>query len=114
MKWDKAEAYFLQLGSVKKFDLRIKLWLFKIDFMFFMDNQIQQLDNILEAFKVLRRSENLKMIMGCILKVGNCLNAGNKQKGQADGYEIGDIDKCFNIRDSNGRSIMGMICDMLV
>lgn len=94
--------------------MRIKLWLFKIDFMFFMDNQISQLVNIIEAFKVLRKSNNLKKIMGCILTVGNCLNAGNKLKGQADGYEIADIEKGFNLKDINGRSVMKMICEVLV
>lgn len=31
--WEKAEAYFIKLGEKKtKFQLRIKVWLFKINF----------------------------------------------------------------------------------
>lgn len=40
IKWDKAEAFFLSLSKVKKIDLRIKLWLFKIDFLPLMDNYL--------------------------------------------------------------------------
>ena len=29
-EWEKAEAFFIALGEKKKFDIRIKIWLFKI------------------------------------------------------------------------------------
>jgi hypothetical protein len=29
-KWDKTEAYFVHLGKKKKFETRIKVWLFKM------------------------------------------------------------------------------------
>lgn len=48
-----------------------------------------------------------------MLKIGNCLNAGNKQKGQADGFDISDVEKCFTLKDINGRSIMRMICEKM-
>ena len=31
-KWDKTEAYFVTLGKKKKFETRIKVWLFKMQF----------------------------------------------------------------------------------
>jgi hypothetical protein len=31
-KWDKTEAYFIALGKKKKFEARIKVWLFKMQF----------------------------------------------------------------------------------
>jgi len=31
-EWEKSEAYFIKLGEKKKFDLRIKIWLFKINY----------------------------------------------------------------------------------
>ena len=30
--WEKAEAYFIKLGEKPKFELRLKVWLFKITF----------------------------------------------------------------------------------
>jgi hypothetical protein len=32
VKWDKTEAYFVTLGKKKKFEIRIKVWLFKMQF----------------------------------------------------------------------------------
>lgn len=29
-EWEKAEAYFIELGKLPKFDLRLQVWLFKI------------------------------------------------------------------------------------
>ena len=48
-----------------------------------------------------------------ILKIGNCMNAGNKLKGQADGFEISAIEKTLAIKDANGKSIMSTICEKL-
>jgi len=31
-KWEKTEAYFIKLGTKKKFNLRIQIWLFKLQF----------------------------------------------------------------------------------
>ena len=41
------------------------------------------------------------------------MNAGNKLKGQADGFEIDAIEKCMSIKDSNGDSVMKTICKKL-
>ena len=52
----------------------------------------------MEAFKSLMQDKDLKKILGSILKVGNCLNAGNLQRGQADGFDIEkDLDKVKDI-----------------
>jgi len=48
-------------------------------------------------------------ILGSVLKIGNCLNAGNKQRGQADGFELDALAKTFSIKDSEGNAIMKMI-----
>jgi len=50
-------------------------------------------------------------ILGSILKVGNCLNAGNKTRGQADGYELDALSKTFSIKDADGNPIMKTIVD---
>ena len=52
----------------------------------------------------------LHEILGKVLKVGNCLNAGNKMRGQSDGFEVDDLGKAFNIKSKEGQSIMNIIC----
>lgn len=41
-------------------------------------------------------------VLGAILKVGNCMNAGNKTRGQADGYLLDALSKTLSIKDPNG------------
>ena len=41
------------------------------------------------------------------------MNAGNKTRGQADGYELDALSKTFSIKDINGVSIMKMICEKM-
>jgi hypothetical protein len=58
-------------------------------------------------------NDYLRQIFGSLLKIGNCMNAGNKTRGQADGYEIDALGKAFTIKDINGVSIMKTICDKI-
>lgn len=68
---------------------------------------------VFKAFEQLRNNEYLLKIFGSILKVGNCMNAGNKNRGQADGYELDALSKTFSIKDINGDSIMKTICNTI-
>jgi len=57
--------------------------------------------------------EELKKIFGSLLKVGNCLSAGDKQTGSADGFFIEeDLGKISNVKDRDGKTILEMICHM--
>ena len=47
------------------------------------------------------------------MKIGNCLNAGNKTRGQADGYLIDALDKTTSIKDNDGNSMLKLICQKL-
>ena len=56
----------------------------------------------------------MKKVLGAVLKVGNCLNAGNKTRGQADGFQIEAISKAMNIKDKTGiQNVMQLICKVL-
>jgi len=45
-----------------------------------------------------------------ILAVGNVLNGGDKNKGQADGYDLAVLSKVHTFRDNSGQSIMQYVC----
>lgn len=62
-----------------------------------------------EAFNIIRQDELFLKILGAILKVGNCLNAGNKQRGQADGFLIDALSKTTTLKDINGESVLKLI-----
>jgi predicted CopG family antitoxin len=41
------------------------------------------------------------------------MNAGNKQRQQADGFEIDAFTKTFSIKSADGKSIMQVILELL-
>jgi hypothetical protein len=41
------------------------------------------------------------------------MNAGNKSRGQADGYQLDALSKTLSIKDPDGNSILKMICAKL-
>ena len=112
-KWEKTEAFFIKLGTKKKFETRIKLWLFKLQFDQILKDILSQQNTILDGFKQIKNNERFMKILGSILKVGNCMNAGNKTRGQADGYQLDALSKTLSIKDINGQSILAMILKKL-
>ena len=42
------------------------------------------------------------------------MNAGNKSRGQADGYHLDALQKTSSIKDGDGKSIMFTICKKMV
>ena len=41
------------------------------------------------------------------------MNAGNKTRGQADGYQLDALSKTVSIKDTDGNSILKLICKKL-
>lgn len=112
-EWEKAEAYFIKLGEKPKFDLRLKVWLFKINFDKNVNDLLQQQDTILEAFNKVTTNEKFRKLLGAILRFGNCLNAGNKSRGQADGYSLQNLGTSMTLKDAKGKSILAICCEKL-
>lgn len=111
--WEKAEAYFIKLGEKPKFDLRLKVWLFKIGFDPAVSELLRQQETLLEAFRKVLESKKWRQILGAILAFGNCLNAGNKSRGQADGFSMGNLGTSMTLKDAKGNSILKICCQKL-
>lgn len=62
----------------------------------------------------MKSDEQFMKLLGIILKIGNCMNAGNKNRGQADGYHLDALQKTSSIKDGDGKSIMHTICKKMV
>lgn len=112
-EWDKAEAYFIELRQKPKFHLRIKVWLFYLNFDKQANDLLYQQNTVFTAFKKIIESDKLRKLLGAILKFGNCLNAGKKDKGQADGFTMNDLSKTQTLKDANGNNILKIICKIL-
>ena len=78
-----------------------------------MKDLLFQQNTILEAFKKIRENKKLQKLFGAVLRFGNCLNAGNKSRGQADGFELGDLKSTTTLKDATGQSILQILCKRL-
>ena len=112
-EWEKAESYFIALGQKPKFHQRVKVWLFKLNFDKNMKDLTFQQNTILEAFQVIIESPKLRKLFGAVLRFGNLMNAGNKSRGQADGFDLNDLKSTGTLKDPDGRSILQIICKTL-
>lgn len=112
-EWAAAESYFIALGQKPKFDLRLRVWLFKINFEQNVSELIGQQTTVCTALQKIKENKNLLKLLGAILKFGNCLNAGNKNKGQADGFALSNLGSTETIRDAEGNSILKICCEKL-
>jgi hypothetical protein len=54
-KWDKTEQYFIKLGAKKKFEIRIKLWIFKLGFKKTLTNLETVSGNVLKGLNALMK-----------------------------------------------------------
>lgn len=71
---------------------------------------LEQQDKLVSAFKAIATNKKFQKILGFVLKIGNCMNAGNKQRGQADGFNIDDLGKTQTLKDGDGKSMLQFIC----
>lgn len=68
----------------------------------------------MQAFDQIIGSNNFNSkLLGAVLYYGNCLNAGNAKKGQADGFRIKDLSLTESIKDVKGNSMLQDICQRL-
>jgi len=56
----------------------------------------------------------LKDVLGGILKIGNVMNAGNKNRGRADGFLLDSLSRSFSVKDVDGQSVMKIVIDQLL
>lgn len=60
----------------------------------------------MDGLKIIMENPTLRKVLSGVLKVGNCLNAGQKNKERADGFYLDALQKATNIKGSDGKSIL--------
>ena len=79
--WDTCEKYFIRLASCEDIYSRMQVWLYYRQ----TEQNIKDIESAIVSlracFKEIRDNRNIKRLLGAVLKVGNCLNAGNKNRG---------------------------------
>lgn len=112
-KWEKGEEYFLQLADPKIINEKLKMWHFKAGWNYEKGVMSEQLDGMKKAFNEIMNNKMFLDILGMALTVGNVLNGGNAQRGQADGFDLPTLGKLSQFKDVNGKPLIKVIVERL-
>ncbi|XP_046962040.1 formin-J-like isoform X2 [Vanessa cardui] len=95
---DKPEAFLYELSGIHNFAERISCFTFQAEFDDAVNTIMHKLDNLKHTCEFLMTSESLKQLFAIILAVGNYMNGGNCQRGQADGFGLEILSKLKDVK----------------
>ncbi|XP_053612698.1 protein cappuccino isoform X2 [Plodia interpunctella] len=95
---DKPEAFLHDLSGIPNFAERISCFMFQADFEDAISTIMHKLDNLKHTCEFLMNNESLKKLFAIILTLGNYMNGGNGQRGQADGFGLEILSKLKDVK----------------
>ncbi|XP_030027501.2 formin-2 isoform X2 [Manduca sexta] len=95
---DRPEAFLHDLSGIPNFAERISCFMFQADFEDSISTTMHKLDNLKHTCEFLTTSESLKKLFAIILTLGNYMNGGNGQRGQADGFGLEILAKLKDVK----------------
>lgn len=90
----------LELSRIPAFDERIYCLVYQNKFNESVASVEFKLNNMMHVCKELLTSDKIKSILGIILACGNNMNAANKLRGDADGFDLAILP---NLKDVKSR-----------
>ncbi|KAJ2942608.1 hypothetical protein O0L34_g2075 [Tuta absoluta] len=95
---DRPEAFLHDLSGIPNFAERISCFMFQAEFEDAVSTTMHKLDNLKNTCEFLVTSESLKKLFAIILTLGNYMNGGNGQRGQADGFGLEILSKLKDVK----------------
>ncbi|CAH0407032.1 unnamed protein product [Chilo suppressalis] len=95
---DKPEAFLHDLSGIPNFAERITCFMFQAEFEDAISTTMHKLDNLKHTCEFLMTNESLKKLFAIILTLGNYMNGGNGQRGQADGFGLEILSKLKDVK----------------
>ncbi|XP_075974205.1 formin protein cappuccino isoform X2 [Anticarsia gemmatalis] len=95
---DRPEAFLHDLSGIPNFAERISCFMFQAEFEDAVSTTMHKLDNLKHTCEFLMTSEPLKKLFAIILTLGNYMNGGNGQRGQADGFGLEILSKLKDVK----------------
>lgn len=100
---DAPEDFLLKLSQISSSFERITCIVFQGEF----DEQCSQVSRKLQIVRSLSdfmlENENLKQLFSIILTLGNYMNGGNRQRGQADGFGLEILGKLRDVKSKDSK-----------
>ena len=103
---DKAEQFGMMVAEIPCIAQRLHCWTFMNDFDERVEDIGPALTIVQKACKELRESGVLRGFLGVVLTLGNILNAGNKNLGQADGFNLETFKAITDMHDTANKTTM--------
>ncbi|CAO1310784.1 unnamed protein product [Diamesa serratosioi] len=98
---DAPENFLLRLGQISSSSERIACIVFQAEF----EEQCTMVSRKVLTVKILceflLENENLKQLFSIILTLGNFMNGGNRQRGQADGFGLEILGKLKDVKSKD-------------
>lgn len=100
---DPPEKFLLQLAQISSSSERISCIVFQAEF----DEQCTLVSRKIQIVRALCEflldNENLKQLFSIILTLGNYMNGGNRQRGQADGFGLEILGKLKDVKSKDSK-----------
>lgn len=98
---DGPEQFLLKISNISCATERIHCILFEADFDEAYNLIAKKIDTVTQLCTFLMENENLKLVFSIILTLGNYMNAGNRTRGQADGFGLEILSKLRDVKSKD-------------
>lgn len=100
---DPPEEFLLKISNFSCSAERISCIVFQSDFEEGSLSVTKKLNTAMSLCEVLMESEDLKTLFSIILTLGNYMNGGNRQRGQADGFGLEILGKLKDVKSKDSK-----------
>ena len=98
---DKPEQFLLDLSKISHFNERLECFMFQTRFSDAIQDIENRMMNIKHVCNLLKDSTGMMQVFQVILTLGNYMNGGNTQRGQADGFNIDILPKLKDVKSKD-------------
>ncbi|XP_075152037.1 formin protein cappuccino isoform X2 [Haematobia irritans] len=103
---DYPEQFLLKISQISMSTERISCIVFMAEFEESATLIERKLEVVMHLSQFLMESEELKLIFAIILTLGNYMNGGNRQRGQADGFTLEILSKLKDVKSKESQTTL--------
>lgn len=103
---DSPEEFLLKVANCSYSAERISCIVFQADFDEKCSAIVRKLETMTQLCSLMLESRPLRDLLSIVLTLGNYMNGGNQQRGQADGFGLEILGKLKDVKSSDSRTTL--------
>lgn len=103
---DLPEQFLLDTSLISMASERISCIVFQAEFEESVTQLVRKIETVSQLSQQLIESEDLKLVFSIILTLGNYMNGGNRQRGQADGFNLDILGKLKDVKSKESHTTL--------